>query len=563
MTGTITLLDQPRTLDALARPTSAIIYFYLTGTTTLANIYSDAALTTPAANPILLSSGQFFPDIYLDPAISYRRYIQYGDGTIHDVDPFETSAATVLSVKSYGAVGNGVTNDRVAIQAALTYAGTLINGATVLAPPGTYLTSGGTLTIPSKVVLSLDGAKIVSSFANAITITVGNDGASGALVGTGENCIIEHSGTGSGVFADGFASQAGVYVSNIWIRGTSAGIAGLHFKRFNRGNVFNVKSTGYTAGDSVRHEGANSITHFGPKISTCLNGINNMGSTLSGAQSANAIQVFGGQITNCTGWGWIENTAGGGGRNLGNTAKGITFEANGTNASATTGDIFNQNCDTLNIDSNYFENGVGIVPTNCITIGDATNGPKNNRIVGNQFGNTNTNTINDFNGQTVSVEGNTQNGANTNFVNHGTLARNIYVGINRTASTNYFAGFDTGLDSVVIGGAGTFLNQQGPTIRGYGHNVLSGFNQDLVIRTRGGGSNSILFQDQGGSSVASVADNGVFNTTQNYQVNSQRVVGARLAALPADATDLATALTLVNAIKARMKVTGGHGLVAD
>jgi hypothetical protein len=47
------------------------------------------------------------------------------------------------------------------------------------------------------------------------------------------------------------------------------------------------------------------------------------------------------------------------------------------------------------------------------------------------------------------------------------------------------------------------------------------------------------------------------------RINSQQVVGARLTALPADATDLATVITLANAIKARLKTTGGHGLVAD
>lgn len=46
-------------------------------------------------------------------------------------------------------------------------------------------------------------------------------------------------------------------------------------------------------------------------------------------------------------------------------------------------------------------------------------------------------------------------------------------------------------------------------------------------------------------------------------VNSQQVVGARGAALPADATDLASVIALANAIKARLKATGGHGLVAD
>jgi hypothetical protein len=45
--------------------------------------------------------------------------------------------------------------------------------------------------------------------------------------------------------------------------------------------------------------------------------------------------------------------------------------------------------------------------------------------------------------------------------------------------------------------------------------------------------------------------------------NGNQVVGARGAALPADATDLASVIVLANAIKARLKATGGHGLVAD
>lgn len=45
--------------------------------------------------------------------------------------------------------------------------------------------------------------------------------------------------------------------------------------------------------------------------------------------------------------------------------------------------------------------------------------------------------------------------------------------------------------------------------------------------------------------------------------NSLQVLGARGASLPADATDLATAIALVNAMKARGKATGGHGLWDD
>ena len=143
MTGIITLLDQPRTLDALARPTSAVISFFLEGTTTLANIYEDADLTTPAANPVALSSGQLFPIIFLDPSIKYRRRIVFGDGTIHDVDPYPGGAISasdvlflpagigaverpvqsklrdVISIKDFGAVGDNVADDTAEIQAAI------------------------------------------------------------------------------------------------------------------------------------------------------------------------------------------------------------------------------------------------------------------------------------------------------------------------------------------------------------------------------------------------------------------------------------------------------------
>ena len=50
---------------------------------------------------------------------------------------------------------------------------------------------------------------------------------------------------------------------------------------------------------------------------------------------------------------------------------------------------------------------------------------------------------------------------------------------------------------------------------------------------------------------------------KTLSVSGQQVVGARGAALPADASDLASAIALVGGIKARMKATGGHGLVAD
>ncbi len=75
---------------------------------------------------------------------------------------------------------------------------------------------------------------------------------------------------------------------------------------------------------------------------------------------------------------------------------------------------------------------------------------------------------------------------------------------------------------------------------------------------RGGADEVQIFT--GGSTRAQVTAAGInVPTGHTYAVNGQSVVGARGAALPADATDLATAITLVNAIKARMVA---HGLVA-
>jgi hypothetical protein len=71
-------------------------------------------------------------------------------------------------------------------------------------------------------------------------------------------------------------------------------------------------------------------------------------------------------------------------------------------------------------------------------------------------------------------------------------------------------------------------------------------------------------QRVGDAAVTSVSGTGLNLTSGKVlSVAGQQVVGARGASLPPDATDVASAVTLVNAIKARLKATGGHGLVAD
>jgi len=64
-------------------------YFYLTGTTTLEDVFEDDGLTTPLANPVIANSAGFFPElVYLDPTVAYRCVIKTSaDVTISDADP--------------------------------------------------------------------------------------------------------------------------------------------------------------------------------------------------------------------------------------------------------------------------------------------------------------------------------------------------------------------------------------------------------------------------------------------------------------------------------------------
>ena len=53
--------------DANGKPiTGAKTYFYETGTVTLKDVYSDSALSTTQANPVISLAGGYLPDIYLD-----------------------------------------------------------------------------------------------------------------------------------------------------------------------------------------------------------------------------------------------------------------------------------------------------------------------------------------------------------------------------------------------------------------------------------------------------------------------------------------------------------------
>jgi hypothetical protein len=280
-------------------------------------------------------------------------------------------------------------------------------------------------------------------------------------------------------------------------------------------------------------------------------------------QSANAVIVVGGQFSDHTGWGWYDDAGGAGGQNLGNRALGVTFDRNGLSASTTSGHLFIEGGAGFSIESCYFENSTSLGSQYSVLLGTGTSAAEAISITNCNFGSrTGGITIRNDNGQTVLIDGCYEGAAVASFFYNSALGRNVMLGTNRAgAAVLYFDGFDAGSDSVIIGGAGTYVNQQGPTQRGYGFNGISGFNQDLIIRTRGGGTNAVVWQAIDGTTIGSVSNAGVYNGSQ-YNVGGTRVVTSRQAAVAAPAggaTVDTQARTAINDIIARLVA---HGLIS-
>jgi len=196
--------------------TGGKIYTYAAGTTTPQATYTSSSGATPHANPIILDSAGRVPggEIWLTDNLGYKFVIETSTGillgtydnvsgiigsninatSIEYYPPFTgglTSGYTVadklseiVSVKDFGAVGDGVADDTAAITAAFTYANSLKRTglvATIQHPGCTVVFPGGTYNVPSistsflvQCNVQSDGAGILVPAAYAGTVlTVG------------------------------------------------------------------------------------------------------------------------------------------------------------------------------------------------------------------------------------------------------------------------------------------------------------------------------------------------------------------------------------------------------
>ena len=116
----------------------AKLNFYEAGTTTRKNTYSDQALTTLNTNPVVADSFGVFGPIYLTGGL-YKVVLSTADDTeLWTQDNVEPAGSEEdVSVKNFGALGDGSTDDATAIQACFDYV--LANGGVAYFPPGEYV----------------------------------------------------------------------------------------------------------------------------------------------------------------------------------------------------------------------------------------------------------------------------------------------------------------------------------------------------------------------------------------------------------------------------------------
>jgi len=364
------------------------------------------------------------------------------------------------------------------------------HACTVYIPAGTY-TTPTTLQFP---VISNGGAALWID--NAVTIN--------------------YVGSGDAIFAA--SNQVGrvnlIIYGGGQIVGTPSGVSGLHLGAFAGVVVRDLTIRGFTNGDGFLNQGTNTADFYSCHSLSNKNGVHNVGFVVEGNKyAANAIHWHGGHIDFNSNRGWWEDGALSGivGSNENNQSEGVVYELNGTKGSGTSANVFVQACFGCVFRANYFEYATsGGAPINNFIVGDSQYQPIATQVEDNTFISV-TNAINNFNARSTRVGGNIEISAPTTFFLQGAASPNAFVQCNESpGAANNIAGTLVGVISTCMSTDSKAAGMQNLTATGWGFNSLTGYNQDLIIRTRRGGTLNIQGQNFAGEATYKFSDAGGF-----------------------------------------------------
>ena len=223
-------------------------------------VYWDEALTIPAAQPIRTLNGYAVrngtPARIFCNAASFSMTVQTGTGrtvwAVRDATSKDTSSG-IVSVKNYNAIGDGITNDRFAIEEAFAA------NTEVYFPAGIYLVTSN-LIIPAGKVVSMNAAAAFSVPAG-VTLTIyaqfnGNPDShhfhgAGSVIGIGEVYPEWFGAVGNGTTDDAPAFQKTIPCVKASLPAASNGVVRLQAKLYMLNSSWVVEQTALAGVDII------------------------------------------------------------------------------------------------------------------------------------------------------------------------------------------------------------------------------------------------------------------------------------------------------------------------
>ena len=393
-----------------------LVYTYATGTVTPLSTFADALATVPNANPIVLDAAGratiFWSGSYkvvvktasgalvttIDPisdgaeqlsidlangvsgskGSSLVGFLQAGTGAISRT--LQAKNRDTVSVKDFGAVGDGVTDDSAAIVSGLTAAGAL--GVGLFFPPGNYLTapfaipaavksvqgeSRASVTITIKTGTYTSGQRMIDARSNTAKLLMGRFSIAVDNVAFNATWTLDLTGGTTVRCADVAITGSGAY-GIIWQGGTD--IAALGCRLIGTNGGFGVGVYGNTQVSAGARYVADDVH---------VDGIFNYGVALGGdgvrASSANSIRFC--RATGAAGAGFAFSLAG---CTLSEILSCYSKDSNHEAFQLT-------DCYYCTISGNHAEWSTGGIDFACSIQGTA--GSRFNKIIGNSFLNSN------------------------------------------------------------------------------------------------------------------------------------------------------------------------------